>query len=168
MPTASPPPQLLPTSRVWAEGPAAFLPNPDLHRRSAPARDRKSVVRRWSEHPVVDGRSRRRRHTRPTRDWSSDVCSSDLDPDLAGMQPGPQRKPDWLEDFEDGCLLLPLLLNFFQPVGFGLRARLHSCQIRIFIAGARRRVRLAFARFHPALFLLFFPFRLSFLACSFV
>src|SRR5437879_8138309 len=41
--------------------------------------------------------SSRRRHTRYIGDWSSDVCSSDLDADggeaaLAGGQPGPHRK----------------------------------------------------------------------------
>src|SRR5713101_9095008 len=30
--------------------------------------------------------SSRRRHTRLTCDWSSDVCSSDLDPDLCGAE----------------------------------------------------------------------------------
>src|SRR6266850_1608210 len=34
----SPPPRRLPASPVWAEGPAAFLPNPDLHHQSGPAR----------------------------------------------------------------------------------------------------------------------------------
>src|SRR5204863_4822881 len=29
--------------------------------------------------------SSRRRHTRSLRDWSSDVCSSDLEPDYPGM-----------------------------------------------------------------------------------
>src|SRR3712207_7527436 len=38
--------------------------------------------------------SSRRRHTRYWRDWSSDVCSSDLVvPQLIGRQPGDQR-PD--------------------------------------------------------------------------
>src|SRR2546429_5732987 len=32
--------------------------------------------------------SSRRRHTRCSRDWSSDVCSSDLDIDLQAGQPG--------------------------------------------------------------------------------
>src|SRR5690606_41002324 len=31
--------------------------------------------------------SSRRRHTRFSRDWSSDVCSSDLDPAVAGSLP---------------------------------------------------------------------------------
>src|SRR5437868_11631049 len=38
--------------------------------------------------------SSRRRHTRSKRDWSSDVCSSDLDAEVAGVVDGglgPQR-----------------------------------------------------------------------------
>src|SRR3712207_8864451 len=35
--------------------------------------------------------SSRRRHTRYWRDWSSDVCSSDLDGPLAGLLPNAQR-----------------------------------------------------------------------------
>src|SRR3989440_9503137 len=35
--------------------------------------------------------SSRRRHTRSDRDWSSDVCSSDLGPDLLGV-PRPWRE----------------------------------------------------------------------------
>src|SRR5690606_40838484 len=35
----------------------------------------------------------RRRHTRFSRDWSSDVCSSDLLPELdEGLQPGPVKR----------------------------------------------------------------------------
>src|SRR5256884_320809 len=44
--------------------------------------------------------SSRRRHTRCSRDWSSDVCSSDLDRDLVGqaesnpdLRIGPERPP---------------------------------------------------------------------------
>src|SRR5207249_6278951 len=33
--------------------------------------------------------SRRRRHTRSKRDWSSDVCSSDLSPAARGAEPAP-------------------------------------------------------------------------------
>src|SRR5206468_6848333 len=33
--------------------------------------------------------SSRRRHTRSDRDWSSDVCSSDLDPVVERGEPGP-------------------------------------------------------------------------------
>src|SRR6267378_5685651 len=36
--------------------------------------------------------SSRRRHTRSLRDWSSDVCSSDLRPSPI---PGPDGRPDW-------------------------------------------------------------------------
>src|SRR5690242_4224964 len=42
-------------------------------------------ARRWSEN------SSRRRHTRLTCDWSSDVCSSDL---YARQRPAPARKTD--------------------------------------------------------------------------
>src|SRR6266481_6218047 len=69
---------------------------------------------------------------------------------------------------QTSLLFLPLLFDVFEPVGFGLRAGLHSGQIRIFITRAGRRVRLAFARFRPALFLLLFPFCLSFFAGSLV
>src|SRR5207247_6864103 len=37
--------------------------------------------------------SSRRRHTRSTRDWSSDVCSSDLD---QGFEPARKFIHDWL------------------------------------------------------------------------
>src|SRR6266536_828177 len=38
--------------------------------------------------------SSRRRHTRSTRDWSSDVCSSDLERDLEPEQTGPRALVD--------------------------------------------------------------------------
>src|SRR5690606_9126901 len=43
--------------------------------------------------------SSRRRHTRFSRDWSSDVCSSDLERDLLrGRKSGADRdRPQWLE-----------------------------------------------------------------------
>src|SRR3989449_5669332 len=49
--------------------------------------------------------SSRRRHTRCSRDWSSDVCSSDLGPDLVVEVLSPDNRPgetlakvgDWLE-----------------------------------------------------------------------
>src|SRR3712207_7207325 len=37
--------------------------------------------------------SSRRRHTRYWRDWSSDVCSSDLQPRLGVAQPGTLPRP---------------------------------------------------------------------------
>src|SRR5690554_1757336 len=41
--------------------------------------------------------SSRRRHTRCGRDWSSDVCSSDLDPDLYVFEVGPLVEPSFIE-----------------------------------------------------------------------
>jgi len=35
------------------------------------------------------------------RKANTPVRSGDEDPDLAGMQPGPQPKPDWLQDFDE-------------------------------------------------------------------
>src|SRR5438105_9205443 len=42
--------------------------------------------------------SSRRRHTRSTRDWSSDVCSSDLPAD-AGSVTDLQRTLEWMKDY---------------------------------------------------------------------
>ena len=38
--------------------------------------------------------SSRRRHTRCSRDWSSDVCSSDLAVELALVEPEPEVVPE--------------------------------------------------------------------------
>src|SRR5699024_8907107 len=49
--------------------------------------------------------SRRRRHTRSKRDWSSDVCSSDL---VTGNYPGKAETPEQLrEDLEKALSLIP-------------------------------------------------------------
>src|SRR5699024_11558826 len=47
--------------------------------------------------------SSRRRHTRSKRDWSSDVCSSDLEPDLVEIH----IDQDWKDRIRESIPLLP-------------------------------------------------------------
>src|SRR5207247_4158703 len=51
--------------------------------------------------------SSRRRHTRSTRDWSSDVCSSDLDL---------LRLRDWLKDHDCTCVAMESTGVFWKPI----------------------------------------------------
>src|SRR3989440_1798011 len=50
--------------------------------------------------------SSRRRHTRSDRDWSSDVCSSDLHPTRFGVEEDPKHEP---YDHDRDALALPLV-----------------------------------------------------------
>src|SRR2546421_6556231 len=50
--------------------------------------------------------SSRRRHTRSDRDWSSDVCSSDLPTSAAAKDP--DQVTDLLDELSRGRLWLPL------------------------------------------------------------
>src|SRR6266508_6420429 len=68
--------------------------------------------------------SSRRRHTRWPRDWSSDVCSSDLAQSLelrTGIGPGNVDilRPDRLRVVvgEQGCVLVASLADPFDPFG---------------------------------------------------
>src|SRR5690606_39587495 len=55
----------------------------------------------------------RRRHTRFSRDWSSDVCSSDLAGDEPGMLKSLHQANDPVQfRRENGALLQPLLTPF--------------------------------------------------------
>src|SRR5437868_13082215 len=47
--------------------------------------------------------SSRRRHTRSKRDWSSDVCSSDLGHRQYNSAHGPREKAGQAEDREQNC-----------------------------------------------------------------
>src|SRR5207247_3445096 len=90
----------------------------------------------------------RRRHTRSTRDWSSDVCSSDLGPDAVPLSSVPDPGPavdfratrdcpvcraattavlSKVEGVEEGIRLgpLPQILEMFEEIG---RA---SCRERV-------------------------------------
>src|SRR6266513_4418348 len=73
--------------------------------------------------------SSRRRHTRSKRDWSSDVCSSDLDEELAlgfclteGLAPRSAAPPadlaaNTIEVFADG---MPTARNFYTSSSCGV------------------------------------------------
>ena len=54
----------------------------------------KAQAERKKEKEQRRAEARERRANTPVR-------SGHEDPDLAGMQPGPQPKPDWLQDFEE-------------------------------------------------------------------
>src|SRR5690606_40477051 len=104
--------------------------------------------------------SSRRRHTRFSRDWSSDVCSSDLLAQLgrdevliAGFFPGGRAKKqaDHLNqflvtqtgefDFHSDAALLPLL-----GVGFAGQPQLRSEERRVGKEGRSRWRAVAFSR----------------------
>src|SRR5690349_23697291 len=48
--------------------------------------------------------SSRRRHTRSLRDWSSDVCSSDLALQAAPDHPWVKEHPEWFTTKPDGTI----------------------------------------------------------------
>ena len=54
----------------------------------------KAQAERKKEKEARRSENRERKANIPTR-------SGDEDPDLAGMVPGPQNKPDWLEELEE-------------------------------------------------------------------
>src|SRR2546422_7456860 len=69
--------------------------------------------------------SSRRRHTRCSRDWSSDVCSSDLPTpqraDIAGDDDGYDNRDD-----ADGCQGNPILREILG----GLRSEEHTSELQ--------------------------------------
>src|SRR2546422_6689177 len=76
--------------------------------------------------------SSRRRHTRCSRDWSSDVCSSDLDRYQANGLPGANGIADVLDEARWGLEWLlemypedDLLLNRSEEHTSELQSRLH-------------------------------------------
>src|SRR5699024_11437134 len=71
--------------------------------------------------------SSRRRHTSSKRDWSSDVCSSDLDNSRQvteiTYEPNYTEKAELISVTCDGCCprknaITPVLANSFMPYGF--------------------------------------------------
>src|SRR6266536_1585972 len=69
---------------------SANAPNHQASRRRSPPLRQPYIFLfcRAQRPPLLFFFSRRRRHTRSTRDWSSDVCSSDLQSGRLGTPPG--------------------------------------------------------------------------------
>src|SRR2546421_4721157 len=82
--------------------------------------------------------SSRRRHTRSDRDWSSDVCSSDLLHHVPGMRPIRARR-NRREDGKEGtpgsafirCITMPPIDRAIGPYSFCSRERLRSEERRV-------------------------------------
>src|SRR5256884_4326824 len=84
--------------------------------------------------------SSRRRHTRCSRDWSSDVCSSDLAKSVAGAG------GKWKFDKEHRFLFVDKIFGgaipkeFIPPIEVGIREAMDSGPLEIGRASCRERV----------------------------
>src|SRR5256884_3701951 len=83
--------------------------------------------------------SSRRRHTRCSRDWSSDVCSSDLE--TRAPQPGAKPgDPRVTQNLEEAAIGINAALEQLVPVPLGVRHHRPKLEDQIGRASCRERV----------------------------